>query len=75
MGQRRGVGPVLQPRQASRGPWYVVKKDVGSNELLVSRSYQDADKERNNFYADNINWIAGAPPQASGTLELRVKVL
>lgn len=78
VGQRRGVGPILHPRQVSRGPWYVVRKDTAANQLIVSREYQSTDKARNNFYADSINWIAGAPPAARGTagtpLELRVKV-
>ena len=84
IGQRRGVGPVLDPKQVSRGPWYVVRKDMATNELLVSRTYQSTDKARNNFFAEGINWIAGAPPTVGSTdvsaktanakLKLRVKV-
>jgi tRNA-specific 2-thiouridylase len=76
VGQRRGVGPVLHPKQVSRGPWYVVSKDTTANQLLVSRAYLSTEKARNNFYTDRINWIAGAPPDgaAGARLALRVKV-
>jgi len=69
--------PPSKRGQISRGPWYVVRKEMDSNVLFVSREYASADKPRNAFHADAINWIGGAPPPAGAAGEptpLRVKV-
>ncbi|KAL3900841.1 MAG: hypothetical protein SGPRY_012384, partial [Prymnesium sp.] len=62
VGQRRGVGPVLSNAYRAKGPWHVVRKQMDSNTLYVSRSYNAADKTRNHFEAHAINWVAGEPP-------------
>ena len=72
IGQRRGIGPVLHPKKVALGPWYVVNKNVDENTLFVSRSYQSADKPRNFFEADAINWIACRPPD-EGQLTIKVR--
>lgn len=62
----------------ARGPWHVVRKDFEANVLYATRHYSADDKERNEFTADNINWLAGRPPesatQSEQPLRLRVKV-
>lgn len=77
VGQRRGLGPVLSNAYRARGPWHVVSKDLGSNVLYATRNYDASDKARNEFRADAINWVAGAPPEAMTgcrPMSLRVKV-
>jgi len=36
VGQRKGVGPVLDPKQVHRGPWFVAAKDTNTNTLFVN---------------------------------------
>uniref|UniRef100_A0A7S4BKU4 tRNA-5-taurinomethyluridine 2-sulfurtransferase n=1 Tax=Chrysotila carterae TaxID=13221 RepID=A0A7S4BKU4_CHRCT len=75
VGQRRGLVPVLTNAFAAKGPWYVVKKDVENNALHVSREYTAADKSRNAFNANSLNWLSGNPPAADGEqIPLQVKV-
>lgn len=75
VGQRRGLGPALSNAFRAFGPWHVVQKDFEANVLYATRSYSSADKARNEFRTDAINWVAGAPPSRGGEpLELQVKV-
>ncbi|HEV2600995.1 MAG TPA: tRNA 2-thiouridine(34) synthase MnmA [Candidatus Babeliales bacterium] len=52
IGQRQGIG-------LSGGPWYVVAKDTQRNEIFISRTYHDHDKQRNELTIAECNWIAG----------------
>mmetsp|Transcript_4758 Transcript_4758/g.10580 ORF Transcript_4758/g.10580 Transcript_4758/m.10580 type:complete len:840 (+) Transcript_4758:37-2556(+) len=64
VGQRKGIGKVLNPIESSRGPWYIVAKDCERNVVIASNEYdQEAfDEARSDFYAEDITWIAGSPP-------------
>ncbi|KAL1510837.1 hypothetical protein AB1Y20_007120 [Prymnesium parvum] len=75
VGQRRGLGPALHNAFRAKGPWHVVRKDIASNTLFASRSYNSADKVRDVFEAHDINWVAGRPPWHSPVaMPLQVKV-
>jgi len=76
VGQRRGIGPALSNAFRAFGPWHVVSKDFETNVLFATRNYASEDRERNEFHAEEINWVAGhAPPMnAEERLELTVKV-
>lgn len=68
IGQRRGLG-------LGGGPWYVVRKDIGSDELWVADAAAHAASDQRAFHVRAPHWIAGAPPAAaSGVLRLGVKV-
>ena len=67
VGQRRGLGPVLNNANRAKGPWHVVDKDFDGNILYATRHYSGEDKARNEFSAGNINWIAGEPPGSGGS--------
>lgn len=64
VGQRKGIGKVLNPIESSRGPWYIVAKDRERNFVIASNEYdQEAFEEaRSDFYVEDITWIAGSPP-------------
>ena len=62
IGQRRGVGPVLDPKGVHRGPWFVAANDAESNVLYVTTQYQLVTSPRSGFTVEDVNWIAGAPP-------------
>lgn len=73
VGQRKGIGKVLDPLATSRGPWYVVAKDPSSNTLYCSNEYEEEAYEasRSQFTVENLQWIAGQAP--SGT-EFTMKI-
>ena len=54
----------------------MIGKDYARNILYATRSYLSEDKARNEFCADAINWVAGAPPSSTSgePLPLQVKV-
>jgi tRNA-specific 2-thiouridylase len=61
LGQREGlrVGGV---RGAAEGPWYVVAKDVASNELQVAQGHDHPALMSTTLDADRLSWIADEPP-------------
>ena len=64
VGQRKGIGKVLNPLATSRGPWYVVAKDPQQDIVFCSNQY-DQDiftSARSKFSVENIQWIAGHYP-------------
>lgn len=54
IGQRKGLG-------LSGGPWYVVKKDVESNTVYVSRGYDTELQYGRRVHLDEMHWISGNP--------------
>lgn len=54
IGQRKGLG-------LSGGPWFVVKKDVKRNVILVSRGYDPADQYGQHIETQNMNFISLDP--------------
>ena len=64
IGQRQGSG-------LAGGPWYVVAKDALDNIVYMSKHYYSADKTRNEFKVDNLQWFSGAAP---GKKNLHVKI-
>ncbi|VEU33998.1 unnamed protein product [Pseudo-nitzschia multistriata] len=64
VGQRKGIGPYLEPKAGSKGPWYVVAKDPSQNIVFASNQY-DEDvfaQARSEFHVENISWIGGTEP-------------
>jgi tRNA (5-methylaminomethyl-2-thiouridylate)-methyltransferase len=64
VGQRKGIGKVLHPKETAKGPWYIVAKDQERNIVIASNEYdQEAFEEaRSDFYVEDITWVAGSPP-------------
>ena len=67
IGQRWGIGLNLFPKEQSQGPFYVLKKDLKKNTLIVTTKEKDLFKKE--LIAAEINWIFGRPPK----LPLKVK--
>jgi tRNA-5-taurinomethyluridine 2-sulfurtransferase len=55
IGQRSGLG-------LGGGPWYVIKKDVNSNIVYISKENK-ADREKYEFKVGKFNWISGNEPE------------
>ncbi|MDO4707040.1 MAG: tRNA 2-thiouridine(34) synthase MnmA [Porphyromonadaceae bacterium] len=54
IGQRKGLG-------LSGGPWFVVKKDIKRNVILVSRGYDPADQYGRHIVTEAMNFISRDP--------------
>lgn len=54
IGQRKGLG-------LSGGPWFVVKKDIKRNIILVSQGYDPADQYGRTVEMEQMNFIAISP--------------
>ena len=64
IGQRKGLG-------LAGGPWYVAKKDINVNIVYISRNYYSAEKQRNTFFVDKVNWLADKPEKKALQVKLR----
>lgn len=71
VGQRKGMGEALFDESKSKGPWYVVSKEVESNSLLVTNTYEDFDEARREFCVEDIRWILHEPFD-DGSVERRL---
>jgi tRNA-specific 2-thiouridylase len=68
VGQRKGIGKVLNPKATARGPWYVVAKDPDKDIVFCSNEYDESifAAARSRLSVEDIHWIAGEPPFAAG---------
>ncbi len=71
LGQRKGIGiGGLKERSAVRGggdhaPWFVARKDIETNTLLVVQGHDHPWLLSQTLQADNASWVAGEPPPAA----------
>lgn len=49
IGQRKGIGPVLDVGMVHKGPWFVSGKDMSSNVLEVTNDVEAIDGPRESF--------------------------
>ena len=65
VGQRKGIGKLLNPKATAHGPWYIVAKDTKKNALLASNQYDEEvfARARSEFYVEDLTWISGSPPK------------
>lgn len=73
IGQRKGLG-------LGGGPWFVVRKDVGTNTLFVSHGYDPVAAYRSRIWVPQLHWLT-LPPEASertpvvdGGLRVTIKI-
>jgi tRNA-uridine 2-sulfurtransferase len=70
LGQRQGLGiGGIKEKGAQRGggehvPWFVARKDMASNTLWVVQGHEHPWLLSPQLHADDLSWIAGAPPSA-----------
>ena len=71
VGQRKGIGKVLDPLATSRGPWYVVAKDTTNSVLYCSNAYEDDawTEARSHVTLEDLHWIQqGEEEDPTGTI-------
>jgi len=66
LGQRQGLGiGGVKGRDAVQGehaPWFVARKDLARNALVVVQGHEHAALQSGALTADDVSWVAGAPP-------------
>lgn len=67
IGQRKGLG-------LGGGPWFVVRKDIGTNTLYVSRGYDTRLQYGREFRLAAFHFIAGNPWEGCGETEVSFKI-
>jgi tRNA-specific 2-thiouridylase len=65
LGQRQGLG-IGGTRDGETGAWYVAGKDLAANRLIVVQGAEHPLLRRRDVDADDVHWIAGAPPRLPG---------
>ena len=80
VGQRKGIGKVLNPLATSRGPWYVVAKDPDHDIVFCSNQYDEEifASARSEFHVEDVKWVTGVPPQkmaadGEGRFEMKIR--
>jgi tRNA-specific 2-thiouridylase len=63
LGQRKGLGIGGKPG-ASEAPWFVVRKDIRRNRLLVAQEHDHPLLLSGGLEAGQLHWVSGQPPQA-----------
>jgi tRNA-uridine 2-sulfurtransferase len=72
LGQRQGLG-VGGTRESDDLPWFVAGKDVARNVLIVVQGRDHPRLLRREVDAQDMHWIAGAPPPAATLFNLGAK--
>ncbi|NIO38966.1 MAG: tRNA 2-thiouridine(34) synthase MnmA [Burkholderiales bacterium] len=68
IGQRHGLGIGGQGE-----PWYVARKDVGSNQLTVVQGHDHPALVSDALVAKELSWISGSSPQAHGVYSAKTR--
>ncbi len=61
LGQRQGIG-VGGDRASTGEPWYVARKDLERNTLIVVQGHDHPALYTHHLDAEQVQWIAGGPP-------------
>jgi len=61
IGQRQGIG-IGGRKDANEEPWYVLKKDLEKNVLIVGQGHNQPLLFSNKLIADQLHWVSGNPP-------------
>ena len=67
LGQRQGLG-IGGTRDGTAAPWFVARKDVSRNSLIVVQGHEDPRLYSDRVETGVLHWIAGAPPAAGQRL-------
>jgi len=71
IGQRQGIGPNLFPKYQSQGPYYVLRKDLKKNQLIITRKPKDLLAKE--FLAGDLHWISGQAPKMPFKAKVKIR--
>lgn len=72
LGQRQGLG-IGGRKDASEAPWFVIEKNLGSNELVVAQGNQNDFLLNALLWASQLHWVAGQAPDKSFHCQARIR--
>jgi len=72
LGQRKGVG-VGGQRSGSGEAWYVARKDLAGNTLVVVQGHDHPWLQADSLQAGDLHWIAGEAPPDDGRLTAKTR--
>lgn len=62
LGQRQGIG-IGGRKDSNEAPWYVLKKDLKNNVLIIGQGHDHPLLFSKNLSANKLDWVAGTPPK------------
>ncbi|MGD9108561.1 MAG: tRNA 2-thiouridine(34) synthase MnmA [Gammaproteobacteria bacterium] len=62
LGQRQGIG-IGGRKDTNEAPWYVLKKDLKNNVLIVGQGHDHPLLFSNSLQANNLDWVSGSVPR------------
>ncbi len=71
LGQRQGLG-IGGIKDTPEAPWYVIKKDLDRNVLVVAQG-DDANLYTHTVFTDHIHWISGEAPTFPFTCQAKIR--
>jgi tRNA-specific 2-thiouridylase len=72
LGQRKGIG-IGGQRGGSGEPWFVARKDLERNALVVVQGHDHPWLLSDRLVADSVHWVAGEPPPAGAVLGAKTR--
>ena len=72
VGQRAPVGGV---RNGPAGPWFIARKEVAANRLVVVPGHDHPSLMSSSARTDQAHWIAGSPPAATFDAQVQLRHL
>jgi tRNA-specific 2-thiouridylase len=72
LGQRKGIG-IGGTRDGSGEPWFVARKDMGSNTLWIVQGHDHPWLLAERLSAIDASWISGMPPAAGTRLAAKTR--
>ncbi|HIG79219.1 MAG TPA: tRNA 2-thiouridine(34) synthase MnmA [Cycloclasticus sp.] len=72
LGQRQGLG-IGGVKAAAEAPWYVVKKDLINNILLVAQGHDHALMQNDGLHASQMSWVSSQPPLGEFTCTAKTR--
>lgn len=71
IGERHGF--TIEGVYSEQGPWYVVRKEVESNTLVVRSSTEEQKEIKNHIEIDQVNWIPKKLPMLGTKIKFRTR--
>jgi tRNA-specific 2-thiouridylase len=72
LGQRKGIG-IGGQRAGSGEPWFVARKDIGSNTLWIVQGHDHPWLLGDQLAADEAVWVSGSPPAVGTRLAAKTR--
>ena len=72
LGQRQGLG-IGGVKSAAEEPWYVVKKDLINNILVVAQGHDHALMQSQSLHASQLSWVSGHAPSKHFTCTAKTR--